>query len=129
MVISGVKRSLEGYCMRDEARYDRQLRLWGDEGQACLERASVCMLGSSALGCEILKSLVLAGIKSIYIVDSERIVNADFGNNFFVQGEIGHSRAKATLKLLLVSEATIKSVCAEILCSIVISALYDIEGK
>ncbi|VDL83449.1 unnamed protein product [Nippostrongylus brasiliensis] len=48
----------------DEVRYDRQLRLWGEEGQSSIARTSVCVLGSSALGTEIVKSLVLAGIHS-----------------------------------------------------------------
>ncbi|KHN86272.1 Nedd8-activating enzyme E1 regulatory subunit [Toxocara canis] len=82
-------------------RYDRQLRLWGDEGQASIERASVCMLGSSALATEILKSLVLAGIKSVHIVDSALVTNPDVGNNFFVeQYEVGQPRAKVSLRWL-----------------------------
>lgn len=39
-----------GFEKMKDARYDRQLRLWGEEGQASIESASVCVLGSSALG-------------------------------------------------------------------------------
>ncbi|VDO41449.1 unnamed protein product [Onchocerca flexuosa] len=87
--------------MQDDPRYDRQVRLWGDEGQSCIEHASVCVLGASALGCEIIKSLVLAGIKSVYIVDSAVICKPDLGNNFFVDDEIGQPRAKVALRLLM----------------------------
>lgn len=86
---------------REDIRYDRQLRLWGDEGQYCIEHASVCMLGSSSLACEILKSLVLAGVKRIHVVDSALVTNPDLGNNFFVELEdVGQPRAKVTVKHL-----------------------------
>ncbi|VIO90515.1 ThiF family protein [Brugia malayi] len=85
--------------MEDDARYDRQIRLWGDEGQSCIEHASVCVLSASALGCEIIKSLVLAGIRSVYIIDSAVVRKPDLGNNFFVD-EIDEPRAKAALRLL-----------------------------
>uniref|UniRef100_A0A1I8EW61 NEDD8-activating enzyme E1 regulatory subunit n=1 Tax=Wuchereria bancrofti TaxID=6293 RepID=A0A1I8EW61_WUCBA len=86
--------------MQNDARYDRQIRLWGDEGQSCIEHASVCVLSASALGCEIIKSLVLAGIRSVYIIDSAVVRKPDLGNNFFVDDEIDEPRAKAALQLL-----------------------------
>uniref|UniRef100_A0A915Q0N9 NEDD8-activating enzyme E1 regulatory subunit n=1 Tax=Setaria digitata TaxID=48799 RepID=A0A915Q0N9_9BILA len=87
--------------VRDDVRYDRQIRLWGDEGQSCIEHTSVCVLSASALGCEIIKSLVLAGIKSVYIVDSAIVCKPDLGSNFFLDDEIGQPRAKAAMRLLM----------------------------
>ncbi|TKR78323.1 hypothetical protein L596_019146 [Steinernema carpocapsae] len=82
-------------------RYDRQIRLWGDDGQACIGKTSVCLLGSSALGCEVLKNLVLTGVKFIRIIDSAVVANHDLGQNFFVERKhLGESRAKVTLDLL-----------------------------
>ncbi|PAV67052.1 hypothetical protein WR25_18391 isoform A [Diploscapter pachys] len=84
-----------------DARYDRQLRLWGEEGQASIESASVCVLGSSALATEILKSLVLAGINSFCILDDALVQNADLGNNFFLHvSDLGRKRGEATLAKL-----------------------------
>ncbi|UYV64589.1 NAE1 [Cordylochernes scorpioides] len=40
-------------------RYDRQLRLWGDHGQALLENAHVCLINATATGTEVLKNLIL----------------------------------------------------------------------
>ncbi|EJW78557.1 ThiF family protein [Wuchereria bancrofti] len=68
--------------MQNDARYDRQIRLWGDEGQSCIEHASVCVLSASALGCEIIKSLVLAGIRSVYIIDSAVELNPSVEGGF-----------------------------------------------
>lgn len=31
-------------------RYDRQVRLWGEEGQASIGSTSACVLGSDSLG-------------------------------------------------------------------------------
>ncbi|VBB26080.1 unnamed protein product, partial [Acanthocheilonema viteae] len=86
---------------QDDARYDRQIRLWGDEGQSSIGHASVCVLSASALGCEVIKSLVLAGIKSVYIIDSAFICKPDLGNNFFVDDEVDQPRAKVALRLLM----------------------------
>ncbi|XGW16150.1 hypothetical protein V3C99_001529 [Haemonchus contortus] len=85
----------------DEIRYDRQLRLWGEEGQNSIAQTSVCVLGSSALGTEILKSLVLAGVHSVCIVDSAFVDTPDLGQNFFLrESDIGRPRADATIEYL-----------------------------
>ena len=62
-------------------RYDRQLRLWGDHGQVALERARVCLIGATATGTEILKSLVLPGVGNFTIVDGKKVTPEDLGNN------------------------------------------------
>ncbi|KJH50291.1 ThiF family protein [Dictyocaulus viviparus] len=87
--------------MFDEVRYDRQLRLWGEEGQNAISSASVCLLGSTALGTEILKNLILAGIRSVCVVDNEFVRIPDLGHNFFLRmSDIGRPRATATIDYL-----------------------------
>lgn len=46
-----------------EKKYDRQLRLWGANGQAALESAHVLLVNSRAgtVGVEALKNLILPG--------------------------------------------------------------------
>ncbi|KAI9909285.1 hypothetical protein PsorP6_015308 [Peronosclerospora sorghi] len=76
-------------------KYDRQLRLWGAEGQARLARTHVLVLGSSATGSEALKNLVLPGIQRFTIVDDQVVTLADATNNFFVTADaVGKSRAE-----------------------------------
>ena len=65
-------------------KYDRQLRLWGDHGQAALGKAKVCLIGATATATEILKSLVLPGIGGFTIVDGKKVTGEDIGNNFFL---------------------------------------------
>ncbi len=45
----------------DTARYDRQLRLWGEEGQELVESAHLALLNATGTGTETLKNLVLPG--------------------------------------------------------------------
>lgn len=83
-------------------KYDRQLRLWGDHGQACLEAAHICLINATGLGTEILKSLVLPGIGAFTIVDDKKITNEDIGANFFLEADsIGKSRAQVATQMLL----------------------------
>lgn len=66
-------------------KYDRQLRIWGAHGQAALEGASVCVLGSGPTATEALKNLVLGGIAGYTVVDDARVGPRDLGNNFMLE--------------------------------------------
>jgi len=82
-------------------RYDRQLRLWGEHGQAAMEDCSVCLLNGTGAGTEALKNLVLPGIGSFTVVDGAVVTEADLGNNFFVeQRDLRTSRAACVTRLL-----------------------------
>ena len=86
----------------DHERYDRQLRLWGPDGQAKLSAASVCVIGSSAVATEVLKNLILPGIGSFCIVDDAIVTERDLSLNFFLEPtDLGGSRAKAVTQKLL----------------------------
>ena len=52
-----------------DARYDRQLRLWGAEGQGRLARCRVLAVGASPATCETMKNLILGGIRAFEMVD------------------------------------------------------------
>ena len=82
-------------------KYDRQLRLWGENGQFELENAHVCLLNASATGTEILKCLVLPGIGKFTIIDESLTKPEDLGTNFFLNEEaIGQSKAQYAYQLL-----------------------------
>ncbi|XP_043514722.1 NEDD8-activating enzyme E1 regulatory subunit [Frieseomelitta varia] len=83
-------------------KYDRQLRLWGDHGQTALEGAHVCIINATALGTEILKSLVLPSIGAFTIVDGKKVTSEDIGANFFLETDsVGKSRAQVATQMLL----------------------------
>eukprot|EP00271_Cylindrocystis_brebissonii_P006750 TRINITY_DN19540_c0_g1_i1.p1 TRINITY_DN19540_c0_g1~~TRINITY_DN19540_c0_g1_i1.p1 ORF type:complete len:532 (+),score=94.51 TRINITY_DN19540_c0_g1_i1:244-1839(+) len=82
-------------------RYDRQIRIWGEHGQAALEKANVCLLNCGPTGTEALKNLVLGGIGAFTVVDGGKVEAADFGNNYLVDFEsLGQSKAKCVSALL-----------------------------
>ena len=82
-------------------KYDRQLRLWGDHGQAALESAHVCLINASATGTETVKNLVLPGIGGFTVVDNKRVSPEDVGSNFFLTADtVGTPRAQVAVALL-----------------------------
>ncbi|MCO5573961.1 hypothetical protein L7F22_027739 [Adiantum nelumboides] len=88
-------------AVRNSNKYDRQLRIWGDQGQLALEQANICLLNCGPTGAEALKNLVLGGIGSCTIVDDTKVEARDLGNNFFVDWEsIGLPKAKTVCAFL-----------------------------
>ncbi|CAJ2654859.1 unnamed protein product [Trifolium pratense] len=84
-----------------KVKYDRQLRIWGDQGQAALEKSNICLLNCGPTGSETLKNLVLGGIGSITVVDGSKVEAGDLGNNFLVdQSSLGQSKAKCVCSFL-----------------------------
>ncbi|KAJ8720229.1 hypothetical protein PYW07_012272 [Mythimna separata] len=83
-------------------QYDRQLRLWGDHGQSALEHGHICLINATALGTEVLKSIVLPGVGAVTIVDDKTVSDEDIGSNFFLEcSSKGLNRGSETLRLLL----------------------------
>jgi len=57
----------------------------------------VLIVGLSGLGVEIAKNVVLAGVKSVTLLDSTPVTLNDYGTNFFLnEMHIGTSRATAS---------------------------------
>ena len=56
--------------------------IWGEQGQAALEKSSICLLNCGPTGSETLKNLVLGGVGSITVVDGSKVEVGDLGNNF-----------------------------------------------
>ncbi|KAA8526509.1 hypothetical protein F0562_008288 [Nyssa sinensis] len=84
-----------------KTKYDRQLRIWGEQGQAALEKASICLLNCGPTGSETLKNLVLGGIGSITVIDGSKVEVGDLGNNFMVDdSSVAKSKAKCVCAFL-----------------------------
>ena len=54
-------------------RYDRQIRVFGREGQARLKRGRIVVVGLGGLGCAAVTYLVAAGVGRIVLVDDEKV--------------------------------------------------------
>lgn len=84
-----------------KTKYDRQLRIWGEQGQSALEKASICLLNCGPTGSETLKNLVLGGVGSITVIDGSKVELGDLGNNFMVDEScVGQSKAKCVCTFL-----------------------------
>ncbi|KAF1957371.1 hypothetical protein CC80DRAFT_43142 [Byssothecium circinans] len=78
------------------ALYDRQIRLWGLEAQNRIRNANILLVSIKAFANEVAKNLVLAGIGSITLADSEVVTEEDLGAQFFVNdADVGKNRAEA----------------------------------
>jgi NEDD8-activating enzyme E1 regulatory subunit len=90
-------------------KYDRQIRLWGPEGQRRLGEARVALLGCSGAGIEALKNLVLPGVGFIDIYDDQILTLADLHKSFFFAPEdVGKARAQAASANLLEMNPDVK---------------------
>ncbi|WEW56630.1 E1 ubiquitin-activating protein aos1 [Emydomyces testavorans] len=74
------------------ALYDRQIRLWGVKAQEKIRTAKILLISLKAIGNEIAKNLVLAGIGSLTILDDGIAREEDLGAQFFIsEDSIGQS--------------------------------------
>ena len=63
--------------------YDRQIRLWGVDAQKRMRASRVLVAGLGALGAEVTKNVVLAGV-GVTVQDERLVTEADTGVQFFV---------------------------------------------
>lgn len=78
--------------------YDRQIRLWGLEGQSRLRNARILVVGFEAVAVEIVKNLCLAGVGSITLQSSSLVSEEDLAYNFFVGADsLGKNKAAASV--------------------------------
>uniref|UniRef100_A0AC35UCR3 NEDD8-activating enzyme E1 regulatory subunit n=1 Tax=Rhabditophanes sp. KR3021 TaxID=114890 RepID=A0AC35UCR3_9BILA len=77
-------------------RYDRQIRIWGEDGQEVLQSITIHILGSDGLATEIAKSLFLAGVQKIVLIDDAIVTERDTQTNFFIHpSDKGTKRGEA----------------------------------
>jgi amyloid beta precursor protein binding protein 1 len=89
-------------------KYDRQLRLWGSNGQKLLSESCVVLVNATAVGTETVKNLVLPGIGSFHIIDdcesiagSSFVTDEPFSNFFVFDRNGGKTRAQIARDHLL----------------------------
>ena len=58
--------------------YDRQIRLWGVKAQNCLKQSRTLVIGLNALGAELCKNIVLAGL-NVSVIDGHVVEAKDRG--------------------------------------------------
>ncbi|KAG8626670.1 hypothetical protein KVT40_005615 [Elsinoe batatas] len=89
-------RSLPSLESQEYSLYDRQIRLWGVKAQERIRSAKVLLVNVKATGTEIAKNLILSGIGSLTISDTDVVQENDLGAQYFLRTEdVGSSRAVA----------------------------------
>ncbi|XP_037388665.1 ubiquitin-like modifier-activating enzyme 6 [Pygocentrus nattereri] len=78
----------------DDSLYSRQRYVLGDRAMHQMAQSSVFLSGMGALGVEIAKNIVLAGVKAVTLHDSRQCEVWDLGTNFFIREEDVHSQKK-----------------------------------
>lgn len=85
----------------DESLYSRQLYVLGHEAMRRMANSDVLIVGMGGLGVEVAKNVILSGVKSVTIQDTEVVSYADLGSQFFLsEKHIGSNRATACLEQL-----------------------------
>uniref|UniRef100_A0A671RPG5 Ubiquitin-like modifier-activating enzyme 6 n=1 Tax=Sinocyclocheilus anshuiensis TaxID=1608454 RepID=A0A671RPG5_9TELE len=78
----------------DDSLYSRQRYVLGDSAMQQMAQSAVFLSGMGALGVEIAKNIVLAGVKAVTFHDCKRCEVWDLGTNFFIREEDVHSQKK-----------------------------------
>ena len=86
--------------MATSDKYDRQLRLWGAEGQKALGDTCVIVVRATAVGTETAKNLVLPGVGEILVVDDVNEITTEYASNFFLVNDASKSRAQMAMEHL-----------------------------
>lgn len=81
----------------DEGLYSRQLYVLGHEAMRRMQASNVLICGMGGVGVEIAKNIVLAGVKSVTIYDTQAASHDDLSTQFFLREEdLGKNRAQCT---------------------------------
>lgn len=80
----------------DEGLYSRQLYVMGREAQRRMAESDVLICGLNGLGVEVAKNIILAGVKSVTLLDTTPASWADLASQFYLtEADIGKPRAEA----------------------------------
>eukprot|EP01004_Peranema_trichophorum_P003089 NODE_209_length_3229_cov_21.355119_g181_i1.p1 GENE.NODE_209_length_3229_cov_21.355119_g181_i1~~NODE_209_length_3229_cov_21.355119_g181_i1.p1 ORF type:complete len:1014 (+),score=212.75 NODE_209_length_3229_cov_21.355119_g181_i1:54-3095(+) len=86
----------------DEGLYSRQVYVLGLAAMKKMSSTRVLIVGMTGLGCEIAKNLILAGVASVTINDTNNLTWNDLSSHFYVsEDDIGKNRATVTLPKLI----------------------------
>jgi len=81
----------------DEGLYSRQLYVLGHEAMKRMGASNVLVSGMSGLGVEIAKNVVLGGVKSVTVHDTEPVQMENLSSQYFLNEEsVGKNRAEVS---------------------------------
>ncbi|CAM9314362.1 unnamed protein product, partial [Hapterophycus canaliculatus] len=85
----------------DESLYSRQLYVMGHEAQRRMATSNVLIVGANGLGAEVAKNVILAGVKSVTLLDDGLADWTDLSAQFYLtEADLGKPRAAACVAKL-----------------------------
>src|SRR5581483_309876 len=105
-------------------RFDRQIALFGKEGQARIAAARVAVVGAGGLGSHVIQQLALLGVERFDVIDSEEL--ADTNRNLYVTARFDDP-VSGTLKVDI-AERLIKSINPETAVVKVADSMVSVEA-
>eukprot|EP00752_Nemacystus_decipiens_P009961 g8884.t1 len=85
----------------DESLYSRQLYVMGHEAQRRMATSNVLIVGANGLGAEVAKNVILAGVKSVTILDDGLADWTDLSAQFYLtEADLGKPRAASCVAKL-----------------------------
>jgi molybdopterin-synthase adenylyltransferase len=105
-------------------RFDRQIALFGEEGQAKIAATRVAVVGAGGLGTHVVQQLALLGIRRFDVIDSEEL--ADTNRNRYVTARFDDP-VPGTLKVDI-AERLIRAVDPEAQVATIPDSLVSVEG-
>ncbi len=77
----------------EQNRYERQIRIFGEEGQDKLKKAEVLIAGVGGLGCSVSTYLAVAGVGKLKLVDYGKIELSNLNRQIlFTKDDIGRKK-------------------------------------
>eukprot|EP00047_Mylnosiga_fluctuans_P019582 m.84067 g.84067 ORF g.84067 m.84067 type:complete len:1019 (+) comp8186_c0_seq2:101-3157(+) len=81
----------------DESLYSRQLYVLGHEAMRKMNSSNVLISGLSGLGVEIAKNVILGGVKSVCVQDTQEVTFMDLASQYYLsEKDIKRNRAEAS---------------------------------
>ena len=105
-------------------RFDRQIALFGEEGQHKLRAARVAVLGTGGLGSHVVQQLALLGVRDFAVIDSEEL--SDTNRNRYVTAR-SDDPVPGTLKTDI-AERLIKAVDPEAVVRTIPDSLVSVDA-
>ncbi|XP_066918728.1 ubiquitin-like modifier-activating enzyme 6 [Clytia hemisphaerica] len=85
----------------DDSLYSRQRYVLGDGAMHKLSKANVLIIGLGGVGVEVAKNVILAGVKSVTLLDNTKCTINDLGTQFFLrESDVDKPRAASCCQRL-----------------------------
>lgn len=124
------------------SRYERNLGVWGVEGQAALARSCVLVAGCGGLGGFAAEMLARAGVGSIVLVDGDSFTESNLNRQMgCTEASLGRNKAEVTAERIQTVNSAVEVTVHPVMfdkstlpamaegCSVLVDALDSIESR